>query len=326
MPGPSRTSPSCDWPCRDTSRTPSWTATSRAWCGPSSRSWPLTASPPWSTTPGTPASSPSRSRDAATRTCVRSSSKQPGPSVVEVRVQVYDPKLGRKADPSLGDELGWIPATDHVVVLSGSPNVVRGIDQGTKWTGRVTLPLRRGTNPLPAPHQRVRDDGVEQAPGLHGYHPDLKSGPGGRHRERRRCPRGARRHAHRSEPLLDKLGVKPERTRVAVLGLDDGGAFVQLLADADRRRLRRPPPGRARPDLRAVSTGREDLEPPPHPRAASSRRNGAIWALWPKGSKAINDNDVRDAALDAGLGRRQGRELLARCSPRSSSSTACKDR
>ena len=76
------------------------------------------------------------------------SSKQPGPSVVEVRVQVYDPKLGRKADPSLGDELGWIPATDHVVVLSGSPNVVRGIDQGTKWTGRVTLPLRRGTNPL----------------------------------------------------------------------------------------------------------------------------------------------------------------------------------
>ncbi len=74
--------------------------------------------------------------------------KHPGPSVVEVGIQVYNPKLGGNPDPNLGDELGWVPATRQVVTLPGSPYVVRGVDQGTKWSSRITLPAPHGTKPF----------------------------------------------------------------------------------------------------------------------------------------------------------------------------------
>jgi hypothetical protein len=100
-----------------------------------------------------------------------------------------------------------------------------------------------------------------------------------------------------TRPLLDKLGVKPG-FRVAVLGLDDPG-FVRLLGTrtpdvyVGRRRV-----GLdqmfvrfdRREDLRRLGGHKEFIE-----------RDGAVWALWPKGSKAINENDVRDVALDIGL-------------------------
>jgi hypothetical protein len=98
-------------------------------------------------------------------------------------------------------------------------------------------------------------------------------------------------------PLLDKLGVKPGH-RVAVLGLDDppfvdllrtrsGDVFVgrrrvgldQLFVRFDRRE-----------DLRRLGAHKDFIE-----------KDGAVWALWPKGSKAINENDVRDMALEVGL-------------------------
>lgn len=100
-----------------------------------------------------------------------------------------------------------------------------------------------------------------------------------------------------TKPLIDKLGVK-EGFRIAVLGLDDP-AFVSLLATrtpdvyVGRRRV-----GLdqmfvrfdRREELTRLRTHKDFIE-----------KNGAIWALWPKGSKAINENDVRDAALDVGL-------------------------
>jgi len=100
-----------------------------------------------------------------------------------------------------------------------------------------------------------------------------------------------------TRPLIDKLGVK-EGFRVAVLGLDDQ-AFVALLGTrtpdvyVGRRRV-----GLdqmfvrfdRREELTRLRTHKDFIE-----------KNGAIWALWPKGSKAINENDVRDAALDVGL-------------------------
>jgi hypothetical protein len=100
-----------------------------------------------------------------------------------------------------------------------------------------------------------------------------------------------------TRPLLDKLGVKPG-TRVAVIGLDDPG-FLELLMTrtgdvfVGRRRV-------GLDQLFVRFDRREDL-----PRLGGHKRfiakDGAIWALWPKGSKAINENDVRDAALDVGL-------------------------
>jgi hypothetical protein len=100
-----------------------------------------------------------------------------------------------------------------------------------------------------------------------------------------------------TRPLIDKLGVKPGG-RVAVLALDDPG-FLDLLATRTRDVFL----GRRRTDLDQLFVRfdrREDL-----PRLGGHKRfiakDGAIWALWPKGSKAINENDVRDAALDVGL-------------------------
>ena len=116
-------------------------------------------------------------------------------------------------------------------------------------------------------------------------------------------------------PLLDKLGVKPERMRVAVLGLDDP---VRSCSSSGTRT------GDVYVGRRRV--GLDQMYVPFRPAVRSSSRlrthkdfiekDGAIWALWPKGSKAINENDVRDAALDVGLSRREGRELLTRSSLR----------
>jgi hypothetical protein len=100
-----------------------------------------------------------------------------------------------------------------------------------------------------------------------------------------------------TKPLVDRLGVK-EGQRVSVLGLDDP-AFVQQILErgADVRVGRRS----VGADLMVVGVvRREDL-----PRLRTHRefisRDGAIWVVWPKGSPAVNENDVRDAALEAGL-------------------------
>jgi len=98
------------------------------------------------------------------------------------------------------------------------------------------------------------------------------------------------------KPLLDKLGVKAGM-RVAVLGVPDEGFLTELKTRTDDVSLRR----RARCDL--LFAGFDD-------RAGLGRLgahrdfitpDGAIWAVWPKGSKDVNENDVRDAALAVGL-------------------------
>jgi len=100
-----------------------------------------------------------------------------------------------------------------------------------------------------------------------------------------------------TRPLLDKLGVKPEH-RAAVLGLDEGDFLFQLLGRAEQVYV-----NRRRSGLDLIFLGvdrRQDL------RRLGSQRNfiapdGAIWVVWPKGSKDVNENDIRDAALEAGL-------------------------
>ena len=100
-----------------------------------------------------------------------------------------------------------------------------------------------------------------------------------------------------TRPLLDKLGVKPEH-RAAVLGLDDGDFLFRLVGRASDVYVNRRRAGldliflgiERREDLRRLGSQRSFIAP-----------NGAVWVVWPKGSKAVNENDVRDAALDAGL-------------------------
>jgi hypothetical protein len=99
--------------------------------------------------------------------------------------------------------------------------------------------------------------------------------------------------------LLDKLGVH-DGTRVVVLDpdhhLEDDGAFAAELA------------GRA---VELVAAGPADVVVWSLDEAADLARlpalirwihpAGALWAVWPKGRKALNENHIREAALDAGL-------------------------
>jgi hypothetical protein len=99
-------------------------------------------------------------------------------------------------------------------------------------------------------------------------------------------------YGHRS--LLDKLGVK-DGFRVAVLDVEDEEFASELGARA----------------VDVVAAGPADLVVWGVDEAADLARlpslidwihpSGALWAVWPKGRKELNENHIRDAALDAGL-------------------------
>jgi len=99
--------------------------------------------------------------------------------------------------------------------------------------------------------------------------------------------------------LLDKLGVT-DGTRVAVVDpdhlLDGDGAFAAELAGRAVKLVRRGPadvvvwPVDGAADLARLPSLIPRFEPA-----------GALWAVWPKGRKELNDNHIREAARDAGL-------------------------
>ena len=104
-----------------------------------------------------------------------------------------------------------------------------------------------------------------------------------------------RSYEHRS--LLDKLGVKPGM-RVAVLGVDDSNFMVDL-----RGRTGDISPGEPLPETDAIFLavdGPDDIR-----RLADLRErikpNGAIWAVFRKGRKDFNENDVLRLGLESGL-------------------------
>ena len=99
-------------------------------------------------------------------------------------------------------------------------------------------------------------------------------------------------YSHRS--LLDKLGVK-DGMRVAVLHVDDPD-FEAELEERAVKPIRRGPAdivilGVDEPADLARLPGLIDW----------IRPAGALWAVWAKGRKGLNENHVRDAAIDAGL-------------------------
>ena len=97
--------------------------------------------------------------------------------------------------------------------------------------------------------------------------------------------------------LIDKLGVKPG-SKVAVLNVDDDEFLTALKARTTDVHIQARRVGcdmivlgvKDRAELRRIRTQRDFIVP-----------NGAVWVVWPKGSKAVNENDIRDAALAAGL-------------------------
>jgi hypothetical protein len=99
--------------------------------------------------------------------------------------------------------------------------------------------------------------------------------------------------------LLDKLGVK-DGTRVAVLDPDyDGFADAAFAAELGARRVERVPDGPADVVLWGLDDV-GDLGRLPS-LIAWIHPAGALWAVWRKGQRDLNENHVREAALDAGL-------------------------
>jgi hypothetical protein len=94
--------------------------------------------------------------------------------------------------------------------------------------------------------------------------------------------------------LLDKLGVQ-DGTTVVVLDVEDG-AFTAELAG---RKVKVSKTGPA--DV--VVWGLDESADLARLQALIDwiRPAGALWAVWAKGRKGLNENHVRDAALDAGL-------------------------
>jgi hypothetical protein len=95
---------------------------------------------------------------------------------------------------------------------------------------------------------------------------------------------------------MEKLGVKPG-ARVSLLGLDDDGFMSDLVlagADVSRRRRKDSDLLFVRIESRADLGRLETLEP-------FMARNGASWAVFPKGRKDLREVEVIGAGVDAGL-------------------------
>lgn len=103
--------------------------------------------------------------------------------------------------------------------------------------------------------------------------------------------------SYAGRPLLDKLGIKPG-IRVAVLGVDDDSFLADL-----RGRTGDISMGEARlesdaiflaadgpDDMRRIGELRELIKP-----------NGAVWAVFRKGQRQFNENDVLRLGLESGL-------------------------
>jgi hypothetical protein len=99
------------------------------------------------------------------------------------------------------------------------------------------------------------------------------------------------------KPVIDKLGVKPGHV-VSVLGVDD----APFLAAA-RDRAAQLSAGRARRGSDLVFLGAASKAA--LRRLAALRAaivpDGAVWVVWPKGRPELREDDVRAAALAAGL-------------------------
>jgi len=104
-----------------------------------------------------------------------------------------------------------------------------------------------------------------------------------------------RSYEHRS--LLDKLGIKPSM-RVAIFGVDDAAFLADL-----RERTADISVGQAPLESDAILLA---VDGPDDMRRLSELRgrikaNGAVWAVFRKGRKDFNENDVLRVGLESGL-------------------------
>ena len=96
---------------------------------------------------------------------------------------------------------------------------------------------------------------------------------------------------------LDKLGIKPGM-RVAVVDLDDAEFLAELRERTSDVTTSRP---KKDTDAILVALGKTADLPRLKTLRAAIKKNGMIWAVWPKGRKEFREDDVRAYALSEGL-------------------------
>jgi hypothetical protein len=96
---------------------------------------------------------------------------------------------------------------------------------------------------------------------------------------------------------LDKLGVK-EGARLAVIGVDDAFILRELAERTADVTI-----ARAKKDSDMILFGMGDAKPLARLGALVKliKRDGCIWAIWPKGRKDIKEDMIRAAAIANGL-------------------------
>jgi hypothetical protein len=99
------------------------------------------------------------------------------------------------------------------------------------------------------------------------------------------------------KPRIDKLGIEPH-ARVSVVGVDDTGFMAEL-----RARTADVSEGPARKGSHAIVFGADSRKQ--LVRLATLRRAldpaGMLWVVWPKGRPELREDDIRAAAIAAGL-------------------------
>lgn len=103
--------------------------------------------------------------------------------------------------------------------------------------------------------------------------------------------------SYADRPLLDKLGIKPG-TRVAVMGVEDAAFMADLTARTSDVTLGEPLSGAdaiflnvdGPDDVRRLGELRRRIKP-----------DGAVWAVFRKGRKDFNENNVLLLGLESGL-------------------------
>jgi hypothetical protein len=97
--------------------------------------------------------------------------------------------------------------------------------------------------------------------------------------------------------LLDKLGIKPD-SQIALVSLRDEN-FRKQLRERTRHVAIGPPKTELDTILLEVKT-KDDLKKLERLQSFL-KRDGSIWAVWPKGKEELKESDIMAAAKDAGL-------------------------
>jgi hypothetical protein len=99
--------------------------------------------------------------------------------------------------------------------------------------------------------------------------------------------------------LLDKLGVKEGTTIVLIDPDHDLAGDPGFAAELAGRAVKVKPAGSAGVVVWAIDEAGDLARIPALIKWIQPA--GALWAVWPKGRKTLNENHIREAALDAGL-------------------------